>query len=118
MIISELINEYIQQAIFHSSSDSFDPKLTKKINKAADRMIEIAEMISNQNGTDEFSNLLDHPESGVRTWASFNIIERMNPNQSSISKAIMNIEELAKSDSVDAFGAELWLKDWKNKNGM
>jgi len=41
---SELTKEYIELAKFYSSAASFDLANTKKINKAANRMIEIAEL--------------------------------------------------------------------------
>ena len=115
---SELTKEYIELAKFHSSVDSFDLANTKKINKAANRMIEIAELVALQHGTEKFAELLDHEEVGVRTWASFNLIERMNPNQETVNKALEEIRKIAKSDSLDAFGAELWLKNWNAKNDI
>jgi len=42
----------------------------------------------------------------------------MNPNQETVNKALEEIRKIAKSDSLDAFGAELWLNNWNDKNGM
>ena len=114
--IDELLREYVEKVLFHSNADSSDPKQTKAINKAADRMIEIAELVASKNGTSDFVQLLNHQEKAVRSWAAFHVIERMNPDQETINKALGEIKSIAKSDSMEAFGAELWLKDWNRKN--
>lgn len=116
--IEELLRQYVDRALFHSNADSFDPKQVKAINKAADKMLEIAELVASKNGTKDFARLLNHPEQAVRSWASFNVIERMNPDQETIKKALEEIKTISKSHSINAFGAELWLKDWNSKNGF
>ena len=115
MTNAQLIEEYIDLAIFHSSSDPENPKNVPGINKAAKRLIAIAEQVSKQHGTDEFAVLLDHKEHGVRNWAAFNLIERMSPSRETVKKALTNIELLSKSEHIDAMGARLWLKNWRKK---
>ena len=114
--INKLIEEYIEMATFHGFASSFDQAEVKKINKAANTMLKIAEVIDAMSGTQVFSKLLEHPNSSVRSWCAFNLIERVHSDTKTTKRALDVIKELANSDSVDAYGAELWLKQYEKTN--
>jgi hypothetical protein len=115
--IRNVIDEYVSLAEQHSSMDSFDPSTTKKMNRIANKILKLADKIYQTGGQDEFKKVLKHENRGVRTWGAFNFIERMKSDQETLKEALDIIEEISKSESIDAPGAELWLKNWNKENG-
>ena len=108
-----MIQEYINLTELHSTLDAFDSGNIKKMNKIANKILKLADTIFKANGRSEFQKILKHKNRSIRSWAAFNLIERMEPDESVTNEAMRVIEELAKSDSLDAPGAQLWLKNWK-----
>jgi hypothetical protein len=114
---SQLIQEYVDLAVFHGSANSLGSVEVETLNKAAKRMLKIAEKVSGLSGTQEFSKLLEHPNFSVRSWAAFNLIERMDSDQTVIDRALAVIRKVAKSETVTAIGAELWLQNYEQQKG-
>lgn len=113
--LKEIISEYASLAEEHSFLNSFDEKEVKKANSIAKKILNAADLIDVLNGSSEFEKLLEHKNSGVRSWVVFNLIERMNSNEKQVEKALSVIEKIAKSDSLDSAGAQLWLENWMKR---
>ena len=108
-----LIEEYVNLAIFHGTANNYDPAEVKKINTAANGMLKISYTVNELSGTPEFSKPLKHPNPSVRSWAAFNLMEMMNPNEITIEQALSVIQILANSDCLDAYGAKFWLRKYE-----
>ena len=113
-----MIEDYVSLAEQHSSMDSFDPNTTKRMNQIANKILKLSDTIYESGGMEEFQKkVLKHENRGARTWGAFNYIERMKPDKNGTKEALDIIEEISKSESIDAPGAELWLKKWYKENG-
>ncbi len=116
--LSELINEYKEQAVICSAIDYDNKDSVKVNNNAVKRMYEIIDTIVSQfgdNGVKEFSTLLDITDHGINIWAAPHLLEKMKTDVSTETKALAIIKDAAKQDNVHALGFQYWLKEWENK---
>ena len=116
--LKELLNRYEELAGIHASIDYGDSRSVKRANDAVDEMISISRDVSvmGEAGLNAFAALLDVSTNKANLWAAHHILEYMGFSKSLEQRALGIIRENAKGESPDAFGEQLWLRDWAEKH--
>ncbi len=109
-----MLNRYIELAELHANTDYSDSESVKIANRAANEMIRIAESVGRDISAEEFAALLEHPI--ARKWAAHHLIELLNESGPLLQKSLKTIRDVANSDDPDAFGEEMWLKEWVSRH--
>lgn len=115
--INDLLSEYKSVAKKHFEIGPVDETEVDGPNRLARRLIDIAVEINKLGGIEEFKELLDLNEYKINHWAAYQIMDRMNPDATLKSKALGIIKRVSESGTIDAVGAEFWLKNRKDKDG-
>jgi hypothetical protein len=111
MNLHDYINKYISLVQIHQSVDFSSKKSVKQGNKAMDQMIDIAKVLNNiEGGLNEFLKILDMDKLELKYYASFHIVEHMNPNESIKERCLILIR--SKAEKEDILGYKYWLKSW------
>ena len=115
MDIESLIEDYKRQTKICHATDYVEMDSVKRNNKAVDRMYEIVELISKRNNSSEiekFSKLLKDNENRTNLWSSVHLLEKLNSDKRTKKEALKIIKKVAKGESAEAMGFQLWLKEY------
>jgi hypothetical protein len=111
----ETISEYRAQAVAQSAPPRGSDSWVNWVNRAADRLREIAieEAVEDPTGS-SFAILLHDEIANVRLWAAHHFLELFNKRSLQETTAALNIIEVAaRGDSAAALGERMWLEEWR-----
>jgi|SRR5687767_348151 len=116
--LKELLSRYQELAGIHASTDYGDSRSVIRASDAVNKMISISRDVSlmGEAGLKAFATLLGVSTNKANLWAAHHILEYMSFSKSLEQRALGIIRENAKGESPDAFGEQLWLKDWEEKH--
>lgn len=118
---SELIEEYRSLTAVCFGTDYSNATSVKKHNKAVTRMYEIVSHLSQDASLEcvnQFYELFQMSENNTNVWAAIHSLEHLTPDTLKTKKALSIIGKAAEGESAEAFGFQLWLKDWNNKSSL
>ncbi|TKB45782.1 hypothetical protein [Thalassotalea mangrovi] len=103
------MDDFINQALIHNSTDYSDKKSVYKANRAADKMREIAKSVCCEEEVKKFIESLNHPVAGK--WIAFTFADNPILTSSQKAKCVKKIRTIASGNDADAIGAEMWLSE-------
>ncbi|TRY28668.1 hypothetical protein [Aliiglaciecola sp. M165] len=106
------MNQYIELSNIANSIVYEKATSVAKANAAVEKMYSIVREADSKE-LSELYNLLDHPSAG--TWLAHQLVELHALPKNIEVRCFKIVEKLAKSNSVEALGEQMWLKEWSNK---
>jgi len=121
MEIADLLGRDLLAAAEHAqlvSSGGGQPG-TRAVNRAADELRRLASIIGSggPNSIRSFSALLDETRNESVFWAAFHALEVMQSPPDVVDRAFRVLEERANSDSMNAVGTRMRLKELRAQFG-
>lgn len=116
--LREYIDEYKSLPPICAKTDFADKKSVRRHNATVSRMYKIVEAIKvfGSNGVEEFSKLLDISENDVNVWVAVQILEKLSADSATEKKALEVIKKVANGNDINAYGFQIWLKQWMAKS--
>jgi hypothetical protein len=114
----EASSEYRAQAVAQSAPLRGTDAWVNWVNRAADRMRELAIQEAAQDPTgSSFAQLLRDELPNVRLWSAHHFLELFTERSAEETSAALSIiEAAAHGESAAAFGEQLWLKEWRQNH--
>ncbi len=111
----EAISQYRAQAVAQSAPLRATDAWVNWVNRAADRMRELAVQEAAQDPTgSSFAQLLRDEIPNVRLWSAHHFLELFTLRSAeNTSFAVAIIESAARGQSAAALGEQLWLTEWR-----
>ena len=117
--LEKQLERYRELARIHERIDYGDSSSIGRANNAADEMARIYRAVSAEaSGLDSFIKLLDEPTAKIQLWAAHHLLEHAHLSESMETKALEIIKLYSQGDDPDAYGEQLWLKDWESKRNQ
>ena len=121
-MIQDFIDEYLASAEEALTVDYSDKRSVRRYNALVERMRAIADAVVNL-GPDavlQFTSLLDKDPAAI--WAAHHLVEKADLDDVTLSRCFECVENEKraaeeKGDLANAMGEEMWLKEWKTRNG-
>ncbi|MEZ9517800.1 hypothetical protein AB4359_17925 [Vibrio splendidus] len=109
-----MLNQYIELVNATEKVEYDNSNSVKSSNSAVDKMYSIVRSASGVELENLFE-LLEH--SLAKKWLAHQLIECHSLPIEIEDKCISIVESLAKEGTLNSFGEEIWLKEWKPKLG-
>ncbi|WP_286339595.1 hypothetical protein [Ferrimonas sp. YFM] len=108
------MSRYIELVKVTEKTEYGERKSVQSTNAAVDEMYAIVRAATNDE-LETLYELLNH--SSAKRWLAHQLIECHQLPKNIENKCIEIVESLAKEDSIESFGEEMWLQEWKSKLG-
>ena len=118
MTLNDTIEKYKQLTEICMKTDYANKNSVKEHNQSVNKMYEIVNNLLEKfggSGLVEFEKLLLVEENKTNVWASFLILEILNPNKEIEKEALKIIRKISEGNSAEALGCKYWLKNWEAK---
>ena len=109
----EAVGHYRECAATCQETDYGDKSSVRRHNRAARTMYEIVGAAVRNDVISAFVPLLDDPV--CSKWLAHQLLEKADVDAEVEQRCLRIIEALAASDSADAMGEQIWLRDYKKR---
>ena len=119
MNIEDLKEKYLKLTKICAETDYADEKSVQKNNSAVNDMYNIIELISKKESQVEiqkFSELLTVEENRTNLWVAAQMLEKLNVDKETETRALKIIKKVARGNGTEAMGFQSWLSDYETKN--
>lgn len=108
-------DQYRELAAVCATVDYGSPNSVRENNDASDQMRKLVadSYTTGIEAVAELFSLLDDPE--CAQWLSFQLLELGKPPFAIVERCLSTIRDLAAGSTANAYGANLWLKEWTSR---